>query len=199
MGPQDVGRAVIRNKPGFTIPPASPVTHPCGGASTRSEVLAFLVNQYELRTGVEIGAWDGRTAARVLSLCPGLTWMVVDPWKPQPWHNGPEDWTEWDHDVHEAQCRERLAPFGQRAQIFKGFSLEAARHTADGSLDLVFLDGDHSENGVRMDVHMWRPKLRRGGWLAGHDYAWQGVRAAVDDLVGAVEVGPNDVWFRQVS
>ena len=37
--------------------------------------------------------------------------------------------------------------------------------------DLVFLDGDHSLEGVAADIEAWWPKVKPGGWLGGHDWS----------------------------
>jgi predicted O-methyltransferase YrrM len=51
-------------------------------------------------------------------------------------------------------------------------------------LDLLFIDGDHSEAGVRADFERWSPHVRRGGHLLFHD--------ALDapDLVSTFDAGP---------
>jgi predicted O-methyltransferase YrrM len=49
-------------------------------------------------------------------------------------------------------------------------SLEAAALIPDGSLDLVFIDAAHDYPSVRADIDAWRPKVRAGGVLSGHDY-----------------------------
>jgi predicted O-methyltransferase YrrM len=39
----------------------------------------------------------------------------------------------------------------------------------DDSLDLIFIDGDHTYEGALADITIaWR-KLRPGGWMLGHD------------------------------
>jgi len=55
---------------------------------------------------------------------------------------------------------------------------------ADGSLDAVFLDGDHSYESVCQDLPFWFSKLRTGGWLLGDDYAscHPGCTRAVDEF-----------------
>jgi hypothetical protein len=63
-------------------------------------------------------------------------------------------------------------------------SVRAARLFADDSLDMVFLDADHSHAAVRADLEAWWPKVRPGGLLAGHDYGWDGVARAVHDFFG---------------
>jgi hypothetical protein len=51
---------------------------------------------------------------------------------------------------------------------------EALRHFEDGSIDLLHLDGHHTEDAVRHDLQSWLPKLRPGGILLLHDVAMQG-------------------------
>jgi predicted O-methyltransferase YrrM len=63
-------------------------------------------------------------------------------------------------------------------------SQQAVKLFADGSLDLVYIDGNHSYASATADIAAWRPKIRSGGWLAGHDFApsypgvWRAVREA---------------------
>ena len=80
-------------------------------------------------------------------------------------------------------------------------SVEAAASYPDGYFDLVFIDASHVEADVRADITAWRPKVRGGGILSGHDYGWPdgshpGVKAAVDALLGRVEHAQS-VWWLQ--
>ena len=49
-------------------------------------------------------------------------------------------------------------------------SVEAAKDFEDYSLDAVYIDAEHDEDNVRADIGAWRPKLKRGGILSGHDF-----------------------------
>lgn len=40
----------------------------------------------------------------------------------------------------------------------------------DESVDFVYIDGDHSEQGIIKDLNAWYPKIKSTGWLGGHDY-----------------------------
>ncbi len=57
----------------------------------------------------------------------------------------------------------------------------------DNSVDLVFLDGDHSYDAVSKDLPFWYAKLRPGGFLLGDDYAscHPETRKAVDEFVSS--------------
>lgn len=49
-------------------------------------------------------------------------------------------------------------------------SVEAASLFNDKSLDAVYIDAEHDEESVRQDINTWRPKVKFGGYLCGHDY-----------------------------
>ena len=49
-------------------------------------------------------------------------------------------------------------------------SWDAARFYDDGSVDCVFIDADHQYDSVKKDIEAWRPKVRKDGFLSGHDY-----------------------------
>lgn len=83
-------------------------------------------------------------------------------------------------------------------------SAEAAKYVSDGSADVVFVDADHTYEGVRADIQAWLPKLKAGGMLCGHDYHpqnWPGVVQAVSEVLpAAAPVGVGSLWsFRSAS
>ena len=50
-------------------------------------------------------------------------------------------------------------------------------------IDMVFIDGDHSKNGVRGDIKAWRPKVRPGGIISFHDYIPEPIPAHIKGRV----------------
>jgi hypothetical protein len=124
-------------------------------------------------TGAEIGVEQGKFAE---TLCQaGLELLCVDPWRAQPDYRTHLDQAAWDRLMVIA-C-ERLAPYP--AAIVRATSIEAAQNVKDRSLDFVYIDGKHDFISVCEDIATWRPKVRKGGVLAGHDYQLEGVRGAV--------------------
>ena len=49
-------------------------------------------------------------------------------------------------------------------------SEEVLNSIEDESLDVIYIDANHSFDFVKKDIQMWRKKLKRGGLFAGHDY-----------------------------
>ena len=64
-------------------------------------------------------------------------------------------------------------------------SVEASSRLADGSLDFVYIDARHDYSGAREDVAAWWMKLCPGGFFAGHDLMFPGVRQAVVEFMKA--------------
>ena len=61
-------------------------------------------------------------------------------------------------------------------------SLDALEFVRDGSVDLVYVDGDHRYEAVLADFKGWLPKLRAGGVMAGHDWSMQDVKKALAEV-----------------
>jgi predicted O-methyltransferase YrrM len=76
---------------------------------------------------------------------------------------------------HTRALRERFARPGQRVVSLAGDShseetaLRLERLLAGQPLDVLFIDGDHSYDGVRADFERYSPLVRSGGIVALHD------------------------------
>jgi len=74
-----------------------------------------------------------------------------------------------------ARIYRAFAKGGQRILLIKNDShdpgaLKIVEMILEGrKLDFLFIDGDHSYEGVKMDFEMYSPLVRRGGIIAFHD------------------------------
>lgn len=164
----------------------------------REHFLADLIKKNNFRDVVELGLWKGRTILHILKTCPNVRYIGVDQWKHCPERDGVpggQTYSSWNMTGLEIHVRKVIAPYADRCAILKMTTTEAANLVANKSVDLIFIDADHSEQGVREDIENWRPKLRDGGILAGHDYDWPTVRKVVDEKFKRVATGPDNVWY----
>ena len=60
--------------------------------------------------------------------------------------------------------------------------MDALQFLKDGELDFIYIDGDHRYEGVLADLNGWRPKLREGGIMAGHDWSFKTVQKALVEV-----------------
>ena len=81
--------------------------------------------------------------------------------------SGPADEVRAAFAVSAAMARERI---GCEVELLQTTSDLAAPELLDGSAELIYVDGWHSEDVVSVDLVTYWPKVRRGGLLAGHDY-----------------------------
>lgn len=76
-----------------------------------------------------------------------------------------------------------------RAEPVVSDSLAAAQALAAkrGTIDLIFVDGDHSYEGCRADIAAWLPYLKPGGVMAFHDFGSRasGVTQAIFETIKA--------------
>lgn len=100
-----------------------------------------------------------------------------------------------------------LARFPERAKFLHMPSLEAAKQIPDGSLDFVFIDADHTLPGVSSDWDAWKPKVKPGGLLCGHDYTGHSstanmVRHFIDGRIAegkeVFELDDDETWFTRI-
>jgi uncharacterized Rossmann fold enzyme len=159
--------------------------------------------------GAEIGVFAGEMSQKLLSR-PDVTLYLVDSWTANhdPRYAASGDFhaglTQREQD-HFCEAARRIVSFaGPRAKIIRKPSMEAARDIPDGSLDFVFIDADHSYEGCKADIEAWLPKVRKGGFISGHDYENTdfpkfGVTQAVTEKFGAVELGANFTWHRRIE
>lgn len=164
----------------------------------REHVLERLIKENGYVHVAELGLWKGRTILHILQNCPNVHYIGVDQWKRCPERAGVpggQTYEAWDMFGLETHVRKVVAPYSDRCTILKMSTLEASQLVADKSLDLVFIDADHSEDGTRADIVNWLPKIRPGGILAGHDYDWPTVRKVVDEKFTNIATGPDNVWW----
>ena len=77
-------------------------------------------------------------------------------------------------------------------------SVFASTLYTDKSLDFVFIDADHRYEGVLADIKAWLPKVRDGGIIAGHDYDWEGVFKAVNEMFEGKIIKTGTSWMVQL-
>lgn len=170
-------------------------------ARMRWDALAGIVKQNGYTKGVEIGCGKGLNAHRLLSLCRNLHLIGVDYWPPDyPNSDGTPRGPRISRTI-EAKYHDRMKEFAERVTLMRMPSLEAARQFDEGSLDFVFIDGDHSYEGCKADIEAWSPKVRKGGLIAGHDFNetdYPGVCRAVREVFRwRSSFEPDDVWLVQ--
>lgn len=133
-------------------------------------------------TIVEVGCFKGRSLAYLMVEIAragraDLTVHAVDTWQGSPELQRFADVRDGSFLLDFIANMERLPDGVLRPVMVQADSVAAAAQFDDGSVDRIWLDGDHSDEGLTADLTAWWPKLKPGGEIGGHDY-------------GAFEVAP---------
>lgn len=143
---------------------------------------------------VELGCWQGRTAAVLGSAAAArkdLRIATVDPFVLYQDVTGGAT----PADPESVRSRLRDAGLADWVEVRQGSSIEVARAWDPARpVSLLFVDADHHEDAVRADWEAWRSHLAPGAIVAWHDCEaaegwdarpWAGVRRAVDAILAS--------------
>ena len=128
---------------------------------------------------LEIGSYLGASTAflAAAALQKAGTVHAVDTWM----NNAMGAEGEWDTWI---QFQANVAPFKDVIVTHRGRSADVHAREGDIPCDMLFIDGDHSYEGVLTDLRTWLPSLRPGGVLAMDDFNQTTVQQAFNEIVG---------------
>jgi cephalosporin hydroxylase len=192
------------------------LTHSVYGWCSDEKALAFvdLVLDVKPDVCVEIGVSGGASlfpvALALKSLGKGIA-IGIDPWDNVESARGYDPETEAaDYGFWSTvDVRGMLRSFcdGVRDYRLSGHCLpivstsERAAALID-QIDILYIDGDHSEEGSALDVELYLPKVRAGGYIWMNDVIWEQRQLAMDmleetcDFVKCIDDG-NCVLFQK--
>lgn len=127
--------------------------------------LPKLFTELGFKVGVEIGVYKGHYSEVLCQA--GLKLYAIDPWlvyKDYAWLRSDQDEMERMYQ----RAKKRLAFYN--CTIIRMTSMEAVKLFDDGSLDFVYIDGNHGFKSVTEDIYEWSKKVKIGGIISGHDY-----------------------------
>jgi predicted O-methyltransferase YrrM len=131
---------------------------------------------------VEIGSYLGASSCFLAAAAEEMGCRVhcIDTWQNEGMTEGPRD-TFSAFSCNTGAYRESIVPLRMKS--------EEAISVLEEVPEMLFIDGDHSYEGVSTDLRAWLPKLRNGAWLLLHDSGWaEGVQRAIREMVAPVQV-----------
>jgi predicted O-methyltransferase YrrM len=149
------------------------------------EILA-LIEQHRPKVCVELGTWQGASAipvARTIARWGG-TLTCVDTWAGELNEDGGSD--AGKSPIMLLSCARAIveAGVGANVRLIPAMTGDAA-HFWSEPIDFLYVDADHSLEGVRADLVGWYPHVRSGGLIVGDDYEhprYPGVKHAWDQF-----------------
>jgi hypothetical protein len=153
--------------------------------ANRHELVKLLAS-HPINHMVELGVYEGEFSEHCYNSLDLKRYTLVDFWEyddysfiledspqmrglravyNQYFHNDPKQALNAAYEKTRGRFSEK-----HNVEILKMDIAKAADRFADGSLDFIYLDGNHTYEFVLRDLYMWFPKLRPGGLFACNDF-----------------------------
>jgi hypothetical protein len=164
--------------------------------SMSREHLAVLFERLGYRRGVEVGVFKGHYSEVLLDANPDLELFCVDPW--QMYVGYDERQYRKNPNLMRDAYREALDKLTHRnTHILRQSSMDAVKLFGESELDFCYIDGNHEFRHVADDIGEWSKRVKRGGIIAGHDFArFKRATCHVKAVVGAWTYSHNiKPWF----
>lgn len=155
--------------PGFLKPPAfwMPDHITPSGWIEHAPFAFWVIDAHRPRTLVELGTHNGFSylafCQAVLRLSTGTRCHAVDHWR------GDRHAGFYEEDVFERLRAYHDPRYSAFSSLMRATFSEAASHFADGSIDLLHIDGAHRVEDVTEDFTTWLPKMSERGVILFHD------------------------------
>jgi len=170
--------------------------------NTNRETLAQIFHAVGFTVGAEIGVERAMYSEVLARSNPGVTLHLVDAWQAYRGYRDHVNQRKLDGFYKEAITRMSHFP---NIRFRRQFSVDAAADLSNGSLDFVYIDGNHRLESVISDLAAWAPKVRAGGIIAGHDYlkcqlpSLMHVPQAIHAWINAYQIAPLFVLGRKAK
>ena len=121
--------------------------------------------------GAEIGVQKGIFSKYILDTLKIKNLYLIDPWS----HDTSGKYKDTANVIQKKQdLIYKTALYNTRSfsnkTILRKTSLEASNEIENESLDFVYIDARHDYKSVKEDIDVWYPKVKKGGYVCGHDY-----------------------------
>jgi len=170
-----IGRHVVqRGQPSVAIP--AELLADCSLCTSRHELVKNLPRQARV---AEVGTYRGDFARHILDACEPAELHLID---------------------IDVSLLEGAVTNDSRVSVHEGVSQETLALFPDNHFDWIYIDGDHSYEGVSADARIAADKVKTGGYLVFNDFAHAdpylgayGVHRAVVEF--AVTRGWKFIWW----
>lgn len=134
----------------------------------RNELLKLLEKDLII---AELGVFEGDFSKIINDICSPKKLYLVDLFKGY-FGSGDKDGRNYHYVQLEDEMNKLKEYFknDENIEIIQNSTIEFLNTLEDNSLDMVYIDADHSYNSVLNDLKLSYKKVKTNGYICGHDY-----------------------------
>ncbi len=137
----------------------------------RNFLPTFVKKYFENRDNLnilEIGTYEGSYALKIYEIFPKSFLYLLDTWDSKNtdfYYSVRPGTVESAYTVAQSRFNDK-----QNVSLLKESSQIVFNNFENDFFDWIYIDGDHSYEAVKLDLHNWFSKLKNGGIMSGHDW-----------------------------
>jgi hypothetical protein len=156
-------------------------------------VVSHLLKKINAKQMIEIGVAYGYHCEYILQKNETINYLGIDPYKGE--YDPNDCFAEDVKKLFEKTTQQegldllynvvvnKMAPYNERFKLIRDNVENVDNQIEDDSVDLIYIDGDHTYNGVLKDLNFsWKKINKQHGVLCGDDYTWETVKNACEDF-----------------
>lgn len=174
-----------------------PPNHYMFGMFQMIEFLELHIPHQEHTEMIEIGSYMGESTMMFASVNLFDKIHAIEPFEGEEEFNDLFDYG-WEEVKNEYLLNTR---YWDNIQLWEDYSYNVVDEFKESSVDFIYVDGSHEYEDVKRDLELYLPKVKPGGFIAGHDYMeyFDGVQKAVFEVVGEPEKIFRDYsWIKKI-
>lgn len=145
---------------------------------------------------IEIGSYMGESATMFASSNLFNTVTCIEPFEGEEEFN---DIYGYDWDLVKKEFKTNTRYF-DNIVLHEEFSYDISHIFKNESQDFIYIDANHSYEDIKKDIELYLPKVKKGGYIGGHDYIphFSGVIKAVNEMLGEPdEIFRDHSWIKK--
>jgi len=169
--------------------------------ANRARFLQSKIEENNYSIGVEVGVQAGKTFKHLIEKSPELILYGVDGWfsdKNIRLEEKPLEGTEPSSNYHSLKKWIDEHRVSHRAFLVRSYTHTCLDMFEDESLDFVFIDADHSYEGVKKDTLNWSKKVKSGGLVSGHDSNYPSIEKFIKEIPNNLQI-QRDIGFSDMN
>ena len=177
---------MLRNKDGLIVMRHDEPERKIGGLV---ELMGYI--EAEDKIMVEVGSYMGESADIFATKVAILT--CVDSWIPG--YDDKDAASSTDMKLVEETFDKIVSDHSGKITKIKGKSEDVCPRFEDNSLDIVYIDAEHTYRALTRDISIWKEKVKDTGWICGHDWQREDLRRAIIEVLGQPDkTFKDDSW-----
>jgi hypothetical protein len=174
------------------------ITSPSQNAEQkRWQSITSYIKYFNFNIGAELGVSIGQNFDCLMQLNKNLRLYGIDSFESEG-----NELEQYDKGLYQGRTQTNAIEnakrieekYPNRARMIFERTDKACEIIPDGHLDFIFIDADHTYEGVIRDIEMWEPKVQKDGLIIGHDLNWGSVARAVGEKFSSFWISADNVW-----